>query len=269
MRSRGSIACIAVLTAVLFAAAPAAGSPLPAGGSWSSDSCRLIGVAAVSPIGASKCPGIRPGAAVRTDKGRCTLNFVFRGSDGSTYVGTAGHCVLGDGVLLEDVGERTWARGAGPVARDGAGNRIGEFAYAVLLAPKDFSLIRLDPTVVANPQMCHFGGPTGINSDRRGATLLQHYGQGVLTGRTLPARTGLTFGTHDPHRTFALALATPGDSGGPVTTTDGRAYGLLFALGAAIGNETGNAGITRIGPQIVRAQEMLGVGMALVTAPKA
>jgi SAM-dependent MidA family methyltransferase len=42
------------------------------------------------------------------------------------------------------------------------GNRIGEFAYAILQDPKDFALIRLDPGVAANPQMCHFGGPTGV-----------------------------------------------------------------------------------------------------------
>ena len=67
-------------------------------------------------------------------------------------------------------GWRPWAAGSGPVARDGNGNRIGEFAYAILQEPKDFALIRLDSGVAASPQMCHFGGPTGTNSDTPGLT---------------------------------------------------------------------------------------------------
>ena len=60
---------------------------------------------AAAPVGATACPGVRPGAIVDTDVGQCTLNFVFNGSDGRTYIGTAGHCILGTSPFGGDVGE--------------------------------------------------------------------------------------------------------------------------------------------------------------------
>ena len=115
--------------------------------------CALIPVPAAAPLGTGTCPGVRPGAIVLTDVGQCTLNFLFQGSDGSRYIGTAGHCILGTSPIGGDVGEMAWAPGTGPVARDAAGNPIGEFAYAILQDPKDFSLIRLDPLVEASAAM--------------------------------------------------------------------------------------------------------------------
>src|SRR3989475_10233910 len=121
--------------------------------------CTLIPVPAAAPFGTGTCPGVRPGAIVLSDVGQCTLNFLFVGSDGSRYIGTAGHCILGTSPIGGDVGEMAWAPGTGPEARDGNGARIGEFAYAILQDPKDFSLIRLDPQVQASAGLCPFGGP--------------------------------------------------------------------------------------------------------------
>src|SRR5437016_4421292 len=128
--------------------------------------CALIPIPAAAPLGTGTCPGVRPGAIVHSDAGQCTLNFLFLGSDGGRYIGTAGHCILGTSPFGGDVGEMAWASGTGPVARDVDGNPIGEFAYAILQDPKDFSLIRLDPQVQASAGMCHFGGPTAVNDDR-------------------------------------------------------------------------------------------------------
>ena len=129
--------------------------------------CKLIQVPAAAPVGTGTCPG----RAARRDRRTATpasarSTSSSHGSDGSRYIGTAGHCILGESPIGGDVGEESWAPGTGPVARDGDGNRIGEFAYAILQDPKDFALIRLDPGVAANPQMCHFGGPTGTNTDQ-------------------------------------------------------------------------------------------------------
>src|SRR5258708_2253903 len=151
--------------------------------------CALIPVPAAAPLGTGTCPGVRPGAIVRSDVGQCTLNFLFLGSDGASYIGTAGHCILGTSPLGGDVGEMAWAPGTGPVARDASGNPIGEFAYAILQDPKDFSLIRLDPQVQASAGMCHFGGPTAVNDDHPGLTapvVLNSFGNGVAGGAVLP-----------------------------------------------------------------------------------
>lgn len=235
-------------------------------------------VEAATPVGTSVGPGVQPGGEVRTDRGQCTLNFLFQGSDGRRYIGTAGHCILegsqvstgGDATQLET----TWPVGSGPVAKDSLGARLGEFAYATLQDPRDFALIRLDPEVKASPQMAHFGGPTGINTDAsRDRTVLEWYGNGVGFGATVPARSAVAFGLPDPDRVVAFGVAGPGDSGSGVISADGRAVGVLVTVGVNFfgatedGVNAGDLGITRLGPQLTRAQELLGLQLNLETAP--
>src|SRR6266480_3010604 len=232
--------------------------------------CTLIPVPAAAPLGTGTCPGVRPGAIVLTDVGQCTLNFLFQGSDGSRYIGTAGHCILGTSPIGGDVGEMAWAPGTGPVARDADGNPIGEFAYAILQDPKDFSLIRLDPLVDANAGMCHFGGPTAVNDDRPGLTelvVLNWFGNGVGVGAVLPARSALAAGMPDPDHVFADGAAAPGDSGSGVISSDGRAVGVVVTVGVHLGTsfDSGVIGITRLTPQVERAQQVLGVDLVLQT----
>jgi hypothetical protein len=239
--------------------------------------CTLIPVPASAPIGTGTCPGVRPGAIVRSDVvGLCTLNFLFLGSDGSSYVGTAGHCILVKDLLGGDVGERSWAPGTGPVARDDGGNRIGEFAYAILQDPKDFSLIRLDAQVEASAGMCHFGGPTAVNDDQPGLlqpVVLNWFGNGVGVGAVVPARSALAAGMPNPDHVFAQGVAVPGDSGSGVISSDGRAVGVLVTVGVHTaslgfgGLDAGTIGMTRLTPQVERAQAVLGVNLDLQLAP--
>ena len=292
MRRRMLVAASLAVGLVLAAAgSPASAGPLDrtvervgvvtgglAGGSNEADftlggePCRLIPVAPAQapPVGTGECPGVRPGAVVLSDTGQCSFNFLFGGGDGERYIGTAGHCVLEDG------GERSWAPGTGPEARDGSGERIGEFAYAVLGDPKDFALIRLDPGVDADPAMCHFGGPTGIDDSTPGPlppTLLHHFGAGLAIGDVLPARTAIAAGMPDPDHVFANGVVVFGDSGSGAISASGGAVGVLVTLGAHTGSigsdgvEVGTVGITRIGPQVARAGEVLGTDLTLRTAP--
>jgi len=221
---------------------------------------------AASPLGlSSSCTGVRPGARVLSDTGACTFNYLFTGSDGRRYIGTAGHCIL-----TETGSENAWAAGTGPEARDASGQRVGEFAYAVLGGARDFALVRLDPGVAANPQMCHFGGPTGVNQDLTSApVIVQHYGQGLVLGQTVPARTGVALGLGDPDQAFVNGLALFGDSGGPVNSADGRALGVLVTVGVHLaGPDLGLVGVTRLGPQLRQAQDRTGTTFTLVTAPR-
>lgn len=271
----------------------ASGSPATArGASWTLGGvpcCTLIQVPAASPAstasisamaaaaaGTETCPGVRPGATVLTDVGQCTLNFLFQGSDGRRYIGTAGHCILGSSPIGGDAGEKSWAAGTGPAARDSGGNRIGEFAYAILQDPKDFSLIRLDPQAQASAGMCHFGGPTAINDDRPGLTqpvVLEWFGNGIVAGSTVPARSAIAAGMPSPDHVFAQGAATPGDSGSGVISSDGRAVGALVTVGVHAGSigltggDAGLVGITRLSPQVERAQQVLGTNLVLQSAP--
>jgi hypothetical protein len=272
------LAAVGALAGFSAIGAPAA-SPLPLGGSaanWTLDGtpCQLIEVpAAAPPVGTGPCPGVRPGAIVNSDVGQCTFNFLFQGSDGRRYIGTAGHCILGESPIGGDVGEESWAPGTGPEARDANDQRIGEFAYAILQDPKDFALIRLDAGVAASPQMCHFGGPTGVNADMPSSpVVLEHYGNGIAIGSVVPARTALAIGMPDPDHVFAQGVIAPGDSGSGIISDDGRAVGVIVTVGlhsSSIGTggvDAGVMGITRLAPQVARAQQALGLSLTLQTA---
>ena len=247
-----------------------------------------VSLRAAAPLGLPGNPGIQPGGVVITDAGMCTLNFVFRAGDGTRYIGTAGHCILGDSPIEDeipwpggkegppDVTEKTWAPGSGPVAKDGSDQRLGEFAYAVLGEPKDFALIRLDPGVNASPQVAFFGGPTAIITDpSNGPVTLEYYGNGVGVGSVVPARSALALGMTDPDRVYALGLAAPGDSGSAVISSDGRAVGVLVEVGTGFdpgekpsgAGNLGGIGITRLSPQLARAEQVLGVRLDLEPAP--
>jgi hypothetical protein len=288
MRRAGVMLGVAALAAVILPSPAPAGesgptSPRQAAATLTGASsaftlggapCSLIPVPAAeaAPAGPGPCEGVRPGGRLETDIGLCTYNFLFRAPDGTRYIGTAGHCILASGPVTASPGEKLWPKGGGPQAKTG-GQRVGEFAYAVLEDPKDFALIRLDPGVDASPEMCHFGGPTGIfEGYTPDATVLEYYGNGVAIGSVLPARSGVATGVSDDDHVYALGLALPGDSGSGVISSDGRAVGVLVTTGLhgfgfdENGVDFGTMGITRIVPQIARASEALGFPLELVTA---
>lgn len=252
----------------MTAIAPAAAAAAPD----SPEQCRLVAKRSAVAIPLARgCPGLRPGALVETPIGFCTLNFAFKGRGGARFMGTAGHCVIPG---LE--GERTWKQNRGPKATNADGEVIGRFAYGGLdaIGDRDFSLIRLKKGVKANPGVCRIGGPTAINRDvsSRPQTL-EVYGNGTIAGQFVPARPLLALGLPNDEHVFATGLATPGDSGGPVISSDGRALGVLVSGGVLIGGlgsnaaDTGTVGITRIGPQIDRASFLLKQKLRLLTAP--
>jgi len=261
--------------------------------------CSLIPVSVAgdsAPVGTGECPGVRPGGRVLTSIGDCTFNFLFRSPDGTRYIGTAGHCVSPGAASNEESNpdgngrvERVWPPGTGPVANDPQGHRVGEFVYAIVQPSKDFALVRVDPAVPASPEMCHFGAPHGVfTSNSGGAVVLHYYGSGIGVSSVLPARSAVALGTPNPDHVFAAGVALPGDSGSGVMTADGLALGVLVSFGLhgfsydrgpfrhypgsphppqADGNgiDAGTLGITRLGPQLARASEKLGVPLELFT----
>lgn len=242
--------------------------------------CRLIEMPTAAPFGVTSCPGVRPGSVIDAGVGLCSLNFMFTDPTGQRYMGTAGHCLLATTPIGGvDVGEAVFSPGAGPVARDTAGRRIGEFAYAVLEDPKDFALVRLDPSVEANPQVCGFGGPTGVNTENPGLlspTVLSSFGNPLGLGTGVTAKTFVALGMPSDDHVFATGVVLPGDSGGPVIDAAGRAVGVVISVGLHVANplptleglDAGLVGITRIAPQIERAEAVLGTDLDLVEAPR-
>lgn len=241
---------------------------------------RAVAANGSPPVGFDASAEVQPGGLVTSEVGVCTLNFLFTGSDGNRYIGTAGHCILAsrtdDGSTGPSEQERIWSAGSGPETAGFDGRRIGEFAYAILddARPTDFALIRLDPGVEAKPEMAFFGGPTGINTDRSPDPVqLEFYGNGVGAGLVVPGRTVLALtGMQSPDYVFATGQAGPGDSGSGVISADGRAVGVLVSGGPFFRApsptrepEAGVINITRLEPQVSRAGEVLGLDLTLVT----
>jgi hypothetical protein len=292
MRRSVLMPVLAVLSACVMPLAASAGSgpspaatpstKAPAAGSFTlgGAKCSLIDVPTADgslPVGVGTCPGVRPGGELQSEIGLCTLNFLFETPDKERFIGTAGHCILSTDspVAGDNVGEKTWPKGQGPAAKDSSGKRFGEFAYAVLQDPKDFALIRLDPGVEASPEMCNYGGPTGINEDiGDGPKVLRYFGNGVAIGSALPARSAVAMGFPNADHVYAAGIALPGDSGSAVITDDGRAVGVLVTTGIhgigfdENGVDFGTVGITRIVPQINQAQKALGLKLTMVTVQK-
>lgn len=169
----------------------------------------------------SLCSGkIRPGAvAVFNSSWLCTLNFIFKDSQGNLYVGTAGHCVPSAGAMTirvpgvaNDIGDPAYTTGDG-----GVGN--------------DFALIRINAAYYSfvEPTMCRWGGPQQVNSQARQDAVL-HFGWGVFWGdgpETRGRAAVISGNGFTPNYVSFRALAGPGDSGSPIEMRDGKALGVL------------------------------------------
>lgn len=242
---------------------------------------------------------VKPGVPIHftgvdtpTGENSCTTAFLFTatvqeksGRRGRVrertmdYASTAGHCVFTDQNATEEV----HAPGEGPVVYltqrgvDGAlvaGPRIGRVVYAAQVMPvlhpddrlpelMDLALIELDPGVVSDPALCHFGGPVALReTPLDGPEDVHLYGNGNATGLNretgttlLPARSGPAV----PYQEEAISMLTAnsgGDSGSPLIDASGQALALL----------TGHYQ-PRIAPMLSRAEQMLGVQLTLRTAP--
>jgi hypothetical protein len=222
------------------------------------------------PFGTTGCTGVRPGAWIEAPRGTVyTMGFVLKGTGSKamtgTYVATVGHFVY------PVFGTKTWKPTSGPSAYDARGKSIGRFVYAYHAdtpAYASFGLVKLAGNVKASPQVCHFGGPTGIfdTIDRTPRTV-GYYGNGFPLDEVSPARTAVVTGTSSEDNAIAVGLISPvdtGDSGAPFVT-DGKALGYWDG---GIGGGGSGAGfvVQRIGPWIEKVQEALKIKLKLLTA---
>jgi hypothetical protein len=222
-----------------------------------------------SPIGTGSCPGVRPGALtlIPSEGVSCTLGFVYSDKTGKTYITTAGHCAAAEGK------QHLWAAGKGPIAQDGNGKAFGRFVFASFKGIYDIGIIAVNKGVKVNAAMCHFGGPTGLSTNRSsGLATIEHYGNALGFGDVLPARTGLVLGMQDPNEIVALLASFKGDSGGPVVAGgSGRALGYVTSIGVGVNTVQGSiiaapVFITRLAPQIALANKALKRTLKLRTA---
>jgi hypothetical protein len=104
--------------------------------------------------------------------------------------------------------------------------------------------------------------------------VLHHFGNGIGVGDVLPARSALAIGMPHPDHVYAQGAVVPGDSGSGIISADGRAVGVIVTTGlhsSSIGTggvDAGTMGITRLTPQVNRAEQVLGTDLTLQTAPQ-
>src|SRR5919108_682488 len=82
----------------------------------------------------------------------------------------------------------------------------------------------------------------------------------------IAARTSVAMNPSDPDYVTATGLAAFGDSGSGATV-GGKALGVLVSIGISSAS-IGNVFITRLPPQVARAERMLGTQLTLQTAPR-
>jgi hypothetical protein len=183
----------------------------------------------------------------------CTANFIF--TDGASYyVGTAGHCSNSTGETVTMQVDATTIADVGTVARrtpHAAGDGI---------PGSDFSLIRLDPAIVAewgvNPAIPVVGGPNGVYSGC-GPETVRHYGHGYVAAvaQGKPSA-GLATNWFDNAYGWT-GFGLPGDSGSPVVTTLGQAAGNFTHLIV----HTGFAGSNLAGMRATSILDFAGVSL--------
>ena len=190
-------------------------------------------------------PGVGAAGCIVAPYG-CTANFIFGGS-GNYHIGTAGHCSdkAGDVVTMQ-VDTTTLADVGTVVKRTNHAPGDG-------VPGDDFTLIRLDPAVVAewgvNPAIPFVGGPNGVYSGC-GPEPVLHYGHGygVAVGQG-KVEAGLATNWYDDGYGWT-GFGAPGDSGSPVVTASGQGAGnfthLIVNPGAYPGSDLAGTRLSKI-----------------------
>lgn len=230
--------------------------------------CRELRASAlVSPAVALEgaCSGIRPGAAIATSAGSCTMAWILRDANGALYGSTAGHCGV--------VGQRVRV----------GGQAIGTMVYAVdQPIGEDFGVFSIDADKahLVDPDMCAWGGATGVWTEEGPVAtgLVRHFGFGVGTGTLAQTRARSGVLDHASATTFAFVGAVaPGDSGSPARASSGEALGVITDLLSPRSPGTGplvpedpvlltQLGIgTRLDHGLARVEAATGLSLSLVT----
>ena len=193
--------------------------------------CALIALLVV-PAGASAAVTLQPGAYHETDAGSCTLNFAYNGG-GTTYLGTAAHCVSA-------VGERV---------RDIEGTEFGSVAFIgdANTTDWDFAFIRVDaedlgrvsPAVKGHPAFPK-GFTTAADTLTGDSIQLSGYGLGYDTTPATQEQRKAVMGGDDASIYTVAGPIHWGDSGGPlVHIGTGKALGIVSRLCAGPCSEEG------------------------------
>lgn len=238
---------------------------------------------------------IHPGA--KLVEGGCSANFVFRApDDASLYVGTASHCVEGDGTGtmvsvagIPDAARLTYCSWAAMPASTSPSCRFPGDVATTGGPPvdDDFALLEVRPDLhhLVHPALPYWGGPTGLGGDLSDGDRVIGYGNSYARDANRPAvpdpadrLRGWLAG--QPHRWSAsvdlIPPAAPADSGSPILTGSGRAFGIAITLGASCQNggsdateglDVATSGLSKVEPMLRALENRTDLEVELVTWP--
>lgn len=259
----------AALAAALLLAASALG-PVPAASAATRISWAPADTAA-----------IHPGMSTEAGGASCTSNFVFTDKAGAVYIGQAAHCTSPSGDPLSGSGCESESSPLGTAVNLGDSGATGTLAYSswltmqkvgetdeVICRANDFSLVRVPDAAVSmvNPSVPVFGGPVGVSPDPLAAgEPVYGYGRSNLRAGLETPQQGVTIGSEPPgwyHVVYLLPPGVPGDSGGGLINSQGRAVGVLISLNTL---PPGSNGATDLSRALAYAQKHSGIkGLKLV-----
>jgi Trypsin-like peptidase domain len=175
---------------------------------------------------------LQPGAYHETDAGSCTLNFAYTGG-GSTYLGTAAHCVASVGQRVRDIEGVEF----GSVAFIGDANTT-EWDFAFIRVDAE-DLGRVSPAVKGHPTFPR-GSTTAAETLTGDSIQLSGYGLGYDTTPATQERRQAVMGFDDAELYTVTGPIHWGDSGGPlVHIGTGKALGIVSRLCAGTCSEEG------------------------------
>ncbi|MGR6969501.1 S1 family peptidase [Streptomyces cynarae] len=156
---------------------------------------------------------ISGGDAIYASSWRCSLGFNVQDNSGNYYFLTAGHCTDGAGTWWSNSSHSTTL---GTTAGSSfPGNDYGIVRYTNSSVSKSGTVGSVDITSAATPSV-------GTTVYRRGSTT------GIHSGRVTALNATVNYGNGDV--VYGLIQTTvcaePGDSGGPLYSNSGVAYGL-------------------------------------------
>ena len=212
------------------------------------------------PMAPSIYQGVGPGGAIQMQKATaagtlgtfiCSTSYLFQDPrTGTYYLGTAGHCLLDEGVLTSENNPGARARWVDVCVSDCINNWVGLGDY-VRLQPsgdyhpvawaeqrgigQDFGFIELPDSLGEHlrPWMWFWGGPTGYQRPTTGEPL-NHYGFGIGAGQAFPTqgRLAVTLSASKTGGVAAAGWVNGGDSGSGFGTAFPRTDAMLLGDGA-------------------------------------
>lgn len=217
----------------------------------------------------------------------CTANYVWKGTNGKTYLGAAGHCFLpedkaathGPGADYDASGVTVRACISGcsfggelGFLIQGTTRQLGPVAYARQTGPSgdlgnDFGLVEIPAALVPGLRYTEpvWGGPTGGVREMQTGSLVCLYGNAAGFGETFAtmARLGVAVSTFPSEGRWHAAIPSfQGDSGAAVLTCeqDGNGVHGRYASGLLTHLATGSiAGTTMAKAKSMATQASLNV----------